>query len=205
MDKMISSGYAPTTVLYLQKLLKMREDGKIIIDDEWQSKGRKRLLPTSVVNSFVNGMKLGESNGARNIEHAIQNYQVNQIKESGFVPLVLSKKYSASTIRNYTCEVVSHGGVSLCQKAIAKSQSRKDAENSVRCVVGNLGLIGSTHFFPIKEENIDIRNQLNDLPNENRCMYDYVTEIRGCPRYPVKPWLLFSTDDTKPHVFEGVA
>ena len=99
------------------------------------------------MNSFVNGMKLGELNGARNIEHAIQKYQVNQIKESGFVPLVLSKKYSASTIRNYTCKVASHGGVLLCQKAIAKSQSRKDTENSIRRVVGNLGLIGSTHFF----------------------------------------------------------
>ena len=105
------------------------------------------MLPTSVVNSFVNGMKLGESNGARNIEHAIQNYQVNQIKESGFVPLVLNKKYAASTICNYTCEAASHGGVSLCQKAIAKSQSRKDAENLIRRGVGNLGLIESTHFF----------------------------------------------------------
>ena len=204
MEKMISSGYAPTTVRYLQKLLKKREDGEIIVDDEWQSKGRKRLLPTSAVNSFVDGMKLGESNGARNIEHAIQKYQVNQIKESGFVPLVLNKKYSVQTIRNYTCEAANHGAVSLCQKAIAKSQSRKDAENSIRRVVGNLGMIGSTHFFPVIEEDIDIRNQLNDLPNENRFMYDYVTEIRGCPQYPVKPWLLFSTDDTKPYVFEGV-
>ena len=41
MDKMISSGYAPTTRRYLQKLLKKREDGEIIINDEWHSKGRK--------------------------------------------------------------------------------------------------------------------------------------------------------------------
>ena len=41
MDKMIYSRYAPTTRQYLQKLLKKREDGGIIIDDEWHSTGRK--------------------------------------------------------------------------------------------------------------------------------------------------------------------
>jgi hypothetical protein len=86
MDKMISSRYEPTTRRYLQRLLKKREDDEIIIDDEWHSKGRKRLLPTSTLNSFVNGVKLGESNGARNIEHAIQKYQVNQIKELVLCP-----------------------------------------------------------------------------------------------------------------------
>ena len=36
-------------------------------------------------------------------------------------------------------------------------------------------------------------------------MYDYITKIQGCPQYPVKPWLIYSTNDTKPYVFEGLS
>ena len=60
MDKMISSEYAPTTMQYLEKLLKKREDGAIIVDDERHSKGQHQLLPTSIVNTFINGMELAE-------------------------------------------------------------------------------------------------------------------------------------------------
>jgi len=206
MRNMISLGYTPTSEKTLQRYMKMKEEmNDVIIDDAWSGKGRKRVMQDEDIIQAVKEWRFGEAHSNQSIEEAMIACQKKLVEKSGAVPIALNNKFGRSTIDNYTCEFASLGGVSLINKTTAKTMTRFIAERSIRNSVADLALIGSTHFVSVDEEDLDIRNEIKGLSEDAQMLYNYVTEIRGCPQYPVKPWLIFSTDDTKPYIFEGTS
>jgi hypothetical protein len=92
----------------------------------------------------------------------------------------------------------------LSQSYTSKSNTCYAAENSIRGSIATLGVVAATHFIPVEEENADIRAELKSLPAATRKLYDMATDIIGAAVYPVKPYLLYSTDDTTEYIFEGI-
>ena len=66
-------------------------------------------------------------------------------------------------------------------------------------------MIGSTHLVSVPEEDLDIREELKQLPPDTRVLYDMVAEARGTAVYPVKPHNIWSIDDTTAYTFAGLS
>ena len=108
---------------------------------------------------------------------------------SGRVPLI-SQNLSYGTVVNYRTEVAMHQQMSCTQCVTDKNRARITAMESLRGAVGLLGLVATTHFIPIEEEDTGIKNIVNKMSDDDRWLYDYVCKRRGGYQYPVKPYYL---------------
>jgi hypothetical protein len=91
----------------------------------------------------------------------------------------------------------------LTQTSFRKTNNRYTAENSIIASTCLLSQIAATHFIPIPEEDLDIRQELKDQSAGVRELYDMVTDSLGVPVYPVRRELITSTDDTTEYIFDG--
>ena len=156
MQKMIRIGYTPTTMRTLQRYCDQVDQGIVLTDDEWKGVGCKRIMTDAAIVDCVETWRLSEEHGNKNINQHMKDYQAKLIKKSGGVPIALKDKFARSTINNYTCQFASVAGVSLMQKSIGKSRTRFISKYSIRTSLSDLALIGSTHFVPVTEEDLDI-------------------------------------------------
>ena len=144
----------------------------------------------------------GKSFGKKDVKDLLSGNTKAMLLDADVVPLD-DPNFCRTTVDNYIVEIASQHNISLTQKTIAKSSTRTTSENSIRGPICNAALFGSTHFIPVEKEDIDIRNELKDAPEETRRLYDMVTNAFDTPVYPVAPWYIYSTDDTTKYVAEG--
>ncbi|EJK60438.1 hypothetical protein THAOC_19212 [Thalassiosira oceanica] len=66
-DLMIKLGYAPASVRTLQRLLKSKEQGDLVLDDGWgdSASGRKRKMTESDLDEVVSTLTAGETTGLK--------------------------------------------------------------------------------------------------------------------------------------------
>ena len=209
MKKMTGNRWAPTSISTLQRLMAKHKKGELILDDGWSGNGnngggRKRAFTNGDIDNLVSQWKRGEAHGEDSVAHAITEARNDLIIRSGGVPLN-DNAVSSVCVANVTTRIANHAGVSLVDKATGKTNTRVTAERSKRRLACLLGMVGSTHFFSVPEEDPDIRDALKKLPEKVRVMYDAVTEARGTPVVPVKKHNLWSIDDTTVYTFAGKA
>jgi len=87
--------------------------------------------------------------------------------------------------------------------AIAKTNTRFTAENSIISTM-SLGLsIAYANYIPITKEDPLITKEMDDAAVGVKIMYAMVRNHYGNPIYPVKPQYMLSSDDTVVYVFKG--
>ena len=88
-------------------------------------------------------------------------------------------------------------GISISTTSVTKSSTRYTAENSLISAMALLGVVATTHYFVCDEGQLELKNEMREAPEGVKLLYKLVTDVYGSlPIYPVKPELLFSTDDT---------
>ena len=60
-------------------------------------------------------------------------------------------------------------------------------------------------LYPVAEEDVEWRQQISELSNEDRLLYDMVSDFHGGRPIHVRPdYLIFNSDDTKHFATEGI-
>jgi len=136
------------------------------------------------------------------ISDKIQEKHKERLVAAGIQPLV-QKDMDARTVGRYFVQVADHCNISIAEKAIPKTNTRDAAENSLRAAVATLGIIGSTHLFPVDKLDEDLRKEMKNLPEDTTMMMDMMSRVFGCPVYPVRPEYIFSSDETTEYIYEG--
>ena len=165
----------------------------------------RRIFTNDDINNLVGQWKRGEAHGEDCIENAVKESRENLIRKSGGVPLNVDKSVGKTCISNITTRIANHAGVSIVDKATGKTNLRVTTERSRRRIACLAGMIGSTHFFSVPEEDADTRDALKKLPEDVRVLYDAVVEARGTPVVPVKRSNIWSIDDTTVYHFAGLS
>ncbi len=106
-------------------------------------------------------------------------------------------------MRNYSALLADEGNILISHSYTSKSNTWYAAENSIRGSIATLGVIATTHFITVDQEDKNICAELKSLPETTHKLYDIVTDFFGTPAYPVQPWLLYSTDDTTEYIYDG--
>ena len=140
-------------------------------------------------------MNRGEAHGEDSVKNAIVSAQENLIKKSGGVP-VLGSIVKRTTLAHYKAAIANHTSISLVEKTRSKTSCRIASERCEKRLACHLGIMCSTHFFSVTEEDPEIRQELEGLPEDCRFCYDAATKARGTAVYPVKPHNLWNVDDT---------
>jgi len=210
MNKMIRLDWAPTTPRTLQRLLSQLESGELVLDTAWKGNGhngggRKRALTTDGIDNLVSKWNRGEAHGLDSISDAIIEERKDLIRRSGGVPVNVNESLGRTTISNYRTTIANHAGVSIVNKATGKSKTRVVAERSHRRLACFIGLVGSSHFITVPEEDTDIRDKLKTLDDDTRVMYDAVREARGTNVVPVKRHNTWTIDDSTVFKFAGTS
>ena len=204
MSKMIKTGVAPTSFRTLRRIMKEKDEGRLVLDNGWgQPKGgRKRKMNDGEIIDYISSIKTGQSIGKKEISEALTQAHKKRVIRSGGVPIV-AQKVSYGTVVNYKTEFAMHPKMSCTQCVTDKNRARITAMESLRGAVGLLGLVATTHFIPIEEEDTDIKKIVDSMSDSDRWLYDYVCKRRGGYQYPVKPCYLTNTDDSKQYHYVG--
>ena len=186
-NEIIKRKYVPVSIQTIRKMMRKHQAREIIKNDPWTG-GRPRICDDNAVAKLSQKIECfsGKSFGRKDMKGLLIDNTKAMLLDSDIVPLD-NPHFCASTIDNYIVELANQHNISLTQKTIAKSGIRFTSENSLRRPINNTALFGSTHFIPVEKQDIDIRNELKDVPEETRRLYDMVTDALDTPVYPVAP------------------
>lgn len=204
--QMIKLEYVPFKKTAIYDMLKKRSEGKLVKDTEWGSVGRPPLLDQPTIQAIAKEIQRdkGRAQGRDEINQIIVRHIKRMISDAGQVPLNVPDKLNPTTLNNYIAQLSLAPDLTIVSSSIPKTNTRYAAENSIRGVISNLALIGSTHFYEAKEENEEFQKALREMSAESRLFYDLNRRARpDVPIVPVLPHFKFSTDDTTQFIFVG--
>jgi hypothetical protein len=87
--------------------------------------------------------------------------------------------------------LANEGNIAISQSYTSKSNTRYAAENSIHGSIATLGVVATTHFITIKEEDADICIKMKSMPAATCKLYNMVTNFFGASVYPVEPYLFY--------------
>ena len=150
MKKMIRSGWAPTHIRTLQRLMKIHEEGGLVLDDSWsgnghQGGGRKRALENDDIDRLVSRQRLGEKLGTDSIKNAIVEARENLVRRSGSEPLVVNRSVGRTTIAKYTNTIAWHAGAAPSSTVVDEATGN---------VVDTAGIFGRDDDAQIKLQKL---------------------------------------------------
>ena len=119
---------------------------------------------------------------------------------------MISKKYSAKTLRNYASKFAHLKGISVARKVTIKRHRREVAECSFRNVITFLMTVCTTHYLPVRTENTHIiqklKREATDGANE---LYNLVSDHYGrIPIHIVPPSKILTVDDISTFWYRSV-
>jgi hypothetical protein len=132
------------------------------------------------------------------VSRALSDNHMKKIEEADFVSLP-QPEFSKTTFWNYTALLWNQGSNSISQSSSQKTTAGFAAENSLRALISNLALIGSTHFIPVSSNDANLREEIKSLPEPMIMLIKPVADAW----FPILPELIVSTDDTTEYIFEG--
>jgi hypothetical protein len=204
-DEMIRLNYIPVKKTAIYSWIKKRDDGQLVLN-AWNGVGRPPpFLNDDSISDIAKSLQQtsGRSFGRQEISKLLAEHQKKQIVEANHVPLTVPDSLSKSTVNNYMAHLALHPDISIVTNTQRKTDTRHAAENSFRAPVALLMTSASTHFVEVSKENEDVRRAMKDAPESTRLFYDLVTKARRGPVLPVKPQLIFSTDEQTEFVYVG--
>jgi hypothetical protein len=165
MKKFIKLKYVPVCVRSLRQLVEIATNGKPVLDTDWTSVGRPPLATINEIQSIAENMEYqsGRTISQDDVTKILSDWQMMKIKDAGFVPLD-SPQFSSTTKRNYLAMIANQNNISISQTSIVKTTARFAAENSIRGCISNLALIGSTHFYPVQNEDSNLSAEMKTMP-----------------------------------------
>lgn len=203
--QMIELKYVPCKKSTLYNMISDRKEKKAVENIPWKGKGRRPLLDDTGFNEIVASLhkNLGRSFGAADIEKAILDYRRKKIIEAGHQPLNVPDKLNRTTLKRYIAMFALHPELSIATKTIRKTTNRFAAENSIIASFHLLLLIATTHFIEVPHENASIVQDMQQLPESTRLLYDLVRSSSGTHVIVIHPGLVINTDETTEYIFEG--
>ncbi|EJK65343.1 hypothetical protein THAOC_13805, partial [Thalassiosira oceanica] len=149
MHKMIEAGFVTCSVKTLQRLMKEKDEGRLVPNNGWgMSKGgRKRKFSELEVTDYIKTIQPGQSIGFEEIRNAISSAQKKRVEEAGGVQLV-SQNVSRGTVSNYKTAVAMHQRTSCTQSVTEKNRNRTTALHSLRAGVCLTALDDAFAYVP---------------------------------------------------------
>jgi hypothetical protein len=196
--------YVPIGKTALYRMLRELKEG-LPVPSEWRVHGRPALADKTAIDDIAQKLEgsLGMTFGKKEVSKLLVEHQKQKIEETGYVPLNVPETINRQSLNNYIARLALHPNLSVATKTIRKSDTRQIAENNFRPAF-NLALsVATSHFIEVPHEDPTVARDMKTLPKETRLLYDLVTSAVRGPVVPVKPALLFSTDDSTQYVFEG--
>ena len=112
---------------------------------------------------------------------------------------------SAQTTTNYIATISNLSGVSIdTDSAIAKTNSRFAAENSLIAALCYAVALAYSHFIPVNELCGDIEKEMLAASPGVKLLYQMTKDANGgILVYQIQPQYIVSTDDTVANIFVG--
>jgi hypothetical protein len=146
--------------------------------------------------------EVGKTYDKSDVKMIIKKIHTEKLKKAGYKNII-ETSICDTTLRNYSALLANEGNIAISQLYISKSNTCYAAENSIRGSIATIGVVATTHFITVKEEDADIHAKMKSMPAATCKLYNMVTDFFGASVYPVEPYLLYLTDDTTEHIFEG--
>ena len=202
----MSTSLIPISKVGIYKLLQRYREGKKI-EDNWNRKGRKRLLDEDDIKEIndVLNKRSGLTIEKEEIVEKIKSSRNKRVTDDGLVPITKQDiTVSNKSIINYRAMLAVSSGISISTTSVTKTNTRYTAENSLISAMALLGVVAATHYFICDEGQLEIKTEMRDAPDGVELLYKLVSDVYGnLPIFAVKPELLFSTDDTVNYIYEG--
>jgi hypothetical protein len=146
--------------------------------------------------------EVGKTYDKSDVKMMIKKIQTEKLEEAGY-KIIIDKSICDSLLRSYSALLANEGNIAISQLYILKSNTCYAAESSIRGSIATLGVVATTHFISVKEEDADIHVEMKLLPESTRKLYDMVADFFGTAVYPVEQYLLYSNADTTEYIIEG--
>ena len=205
--KMVAAGHVKGGRSTLYRDLKIARMGRVIKHSHFATRGKLRLLSDRDVNCIKDKINKydGRAYGVSEIKQLMIEQVMENVINSGNIPLTNAIDPSSSSVMNYTALLAYDNSISIDgSKAISKTNNRFTAENSIIASILYVIAVAYSHYIPCEVEDSCVKKDMEDAPIGVRMMYTLTQKaLGGIPIRPIKPCYLFSTDDTVVYTFEG--
>ena len=193
----------PCSKTSIYRLMANHEKG-LTVSGEFRGRGQPPICSDNDMKQIAESLdkEIGKTYDKSDIKMMIKKLKTQKLEDAGYKNII-DKSICDSTLRNYCALLAYESNVAISQSYTSKSNTCYAAENSICGSIATLGVVATTHFISVDEEDADIRAEMKLLPESTRRLYDMVTDFFGTAVYPVEPYLLYSTDDTTEYIFEG--
>jgi hypothetical protein len=146
--------------------------------------------------------EVGKTYDKSNVKMMKKKIHTEKLEKAGYKNII-EMRFCDSTLRNYSVLLADEGTIAISQSCTSKSNTHYAAENSIRGSIATLGVVTTTHFITVKEEDADICSKTKSMPAATCKLYNMVTDFFGASFFSVEPYLLYLTDNTTEYIFEG--
>ena len=174
---------------------------RFAFDEEWNVRGRRPILKEKELVAVAKKIMLDPTD--KKIRDDINAMLVENEKNRGGAP-ASNKRFAESTIDNYKAALANKSGVSLIKTSVDNTIARFIAERSLISAMAFIIVVAMTHFYVTPQDDVQWREELNKLDDDERLLHDLVSKFHG--NRPVRarpPHLIFNSDDTTDYICEG--
>ena len=206
MNQFIASGRVPVqTPSAVSRVIRNAKKGNKI--PECWGAGRPRHLSLATFDTIVKDSH--HMNGKAVLKESFLDYireeQATATRERGCEPITqIDFRPSNKTLNNYYAYLCSIEGMSIKTSTTVKTRTRYVAENSLISSMALVSVVAATHYNITVHSHPDVEKQIKEASKGVRMFYDIIRQVNNnAPVFPVRPELIFSTDDTTDYIFEG--
>ncbi len=176
----------------------------VIVSGEFTGKGRPPICSDTDMKHIAQSLdeEVGKTYDKSDVKMMIKKIHTEKLEKAGYENII-KMSICDSTLRSYSALLANEGSIAISQPYTSKSNTCYAAENSIHGSIATLGVVTTTHFITVEEEDADIRAKMKSMLAATGKLYNMVTDFFGASVYPVEPYLLYLTDDTTEHIFEG--
>jgi hypothetical protein len=131
--EMIRLNCVPYKKSMIYGMLTKWQNKELVLNDDWQGMGRKRILDKTGFNSIAEELQKHEGRAikSKDICNAIIEHQKKKIIEAGHQPLNVPNEMKRTTMKAYQAKFALHPALSLTAKTIRKTDNRLIAKESI--------------------------------------------------------------------------
>ncbi len=99
--------------------------------------------------------EVGKTYDKSDVKMMIKKTHTEKLEKAGYKNIIKTS-ICDSTMRNYSALLANEGIIAISQSYTSKSNTHHAAENSICGSIATLGVVATTHFITVKEEDADI-------------------------------------------------